>query len=346
MNLSNKAVLLAAVVLGLVSGCGGGSDGASPAAAAVSGTAATGAAIVGGLVSMKCVSGTTGIATTGADGSYVLNVNDSTFPCIGRVDYTDSANTRQKLHTFVTAPGTANITPITELLLASLTGSTSVDAFDKFDAAKLKALNAAQVSAAIAAIKAYLVTLGVSVVDFPADPIGKKLVAKVGSSAGDKADGVLDDLAAKLKGMGKNLGDAVGDVDGAKTPTTIGGANVLTVSAASKSSRNGAYTISGARFAGSAPNPTDFGFNGNTLNGLFETDVVVTTGGVIRYATIWYFDGNNVISFFGCGGSNATACTGVSFDSTGQKVTISDAHWTLTGGSETLTVNGTIVIPK
>ena len=294
---------------------------------------------------MKCVSGTAGIATTGADGSYVLNLNDSTFPCIGRVDYTDSANTRQKLHTFITAPGTANITPVTELLLASLTGGTSVDAFDKFDAAKVKALTAAQLSAAIAAIKAYLVTLGVSVTDFPADPIGAKFVAKVGSTAGDKADGVLDDLAAKLKGLSKNLGDAVSDVNKPATTTGSGG-NVLTVSAASKSSRNGAYTISGGRFAGSPPNATDFGFNGNTVNGLFEAEVAVTVGGVIRYATIWYFDGNNVISFFGCGGTNATACTGVSFDSAGQKVTISNAHWTLTGGSETLTVNGTIVIPK
>lgn len=129
--------------MGLVSGCGDGGDGVSPTAASVSGTAATGAAIAGGLVSLKCVSGASGIATTGADGGYVLNLSDSRFPCIGRVDYTDSANTRQKLHTSITAPGTANITPVTELLLASLTGGTSVDAFDKLDVAKVKALTAA-----------------------------------------------------------------------------------------------------------------------------------------------------------------------------------------------------------
>lgn len=125
-------------------------------------------------------------------------------------------------------------------------------------------------------------------VDFPADPIGAKFVARVGTTAGDKADGVLDDLAVELKGASKNLGDAVGDVDRAKTTTTNSGANGLIVTAASNSCRNGAYTISGGRFAGSPPNPTDFGFNGNTENGLLEAEVAVTSGGVIRYAMIWY----------------------------------------------------------
>ena len=224
MKFSKKAGLLATLVLGVIglSACGGG-DSSSPAVATatVSGTAATGAAIAGGSVSMNCVSGATGIATTAADGSYSLSVSGITFPCVARASY----GTSDKLHTYVSAAGTANITPVTELLVANLTGGSALDAFDKFDATKAKALTAVQVTAAIAAVKAYLVTLGVSVTDFPADPIGVKLTAKAGTVSGDKFDAVLDDLQAKLKAGSKKLADAVADINkgtsgGTSIPTT------------------------------------------------------------------------------------------------------------------------------
>lgn len=343
----------------LLSACGGGSDSMSAATATVSGTAATGAAIAGGSVSMNCVSGASGTTTTGTDGSFSISVSGITFPCVARV----TVATGEKLHSYVAAAGTANITPVTELLVASLTGGTALDAFDKFDATKVKALTAAQVTAAIAAVKAYLVTLGVSVTDFPADPIGAKFVAKAGATAGDKVDAVLDDLAARLKAVGKKLGDAVmavakatasGTTTTATTTTTAsGGDNVLTVSAATKTSRNGAYAITGGRYTNNPPNLTDFGFTGNTKDGNFEMDVSVTAAGVIRSATIWYYeDANHVISFFGCGGTSAVTCSAVSFDAATQKVSINNAQWSLfpaagavaVAGAETLTVNGTIVI--
>ncbi len=126
----------------------------------------------------------------------------------------------------------------------------------------------------------------------------------------------------------------------------VTGANVLTVTAATTASRNGAYTVKGGRFAGNPPNPTDFGFIGNTVDGKFETEVAVTAANAVRYAQIWYYDANNVISFFGCGGNRATACTAVTFDAATQTATITNANWTKDGGTETLTVNGSIVIPK
>ncbi|MBC7608026.1 MAG: hypothetical protein H7228_00375, partial [Polaromonas sp.] len=230
MKVLKKAGLFAAVFIGVVglSACGGGGT-SSPAVATatVSGTAATGAAIAGGSVSMSCVSGASGIATTAADGSYSLSVSGITFPCVARVSY----GTSDKLHSYVSAAGTANITPVTELLVANLTGGTAADAFDKFDATKAKALTTAQVTAAIAAVKAYLVTLGVSVTDFPADPIGAKLVAKAGTTDGDKFDKVLDDLQAKLKAASKKLSEAVAEINkgtsssaGTSTTTATAGA--------------------------------------------------------------------------------------------------------------------------
>ena len=223
-----------AVVFGLLGGCGGGDSGAlgigasnagiGAGNAGITGIAATGAAIAGGSFSMSCVSGLSGITDTGSDGSFSLPASGITFPCIGRVDYTDSAGAKRKLHTFINAAGTANVTPFTELLIASLTGGTPLDAFDKFDASKVKAFTAAQLTTAIAAVQAYLVTLGVSVTNFPADPIGAKFVANWGTTSGDKVDGVLDDMAAKLKTAGKELSDAVADVAkiGGSTTASLG----------------------------------------------------------------------------------------------------------------------------
>ncbi|MBC7648961.1 MAG: hypothetical protein H7197_07600 [Vitreoscilla sp.] len=225
-------LIVSALAASLLSACGGGSDSAPAATTTVSGTAATGSAIAGGSISMNCVSGASATTTTATDGSFTLGVSGIVFPCVARV----TASTGDKLHSYVAAAGTANITPVTELLLANLTGGTALDAFDKFDATKAKALTAAQVTAAIAAVKAYLVTLGVSVIDFPADPMGTKFVA------GDKADAVLDDLAAKLKAVGKKLSDAVTDIaKGGGSGTASGGAGCTGDALAFFTKKKGSY---------------------------------------------------------------------------------------------------------
>jgi hypothetical protein len=216
-----SAAALAALTAVTLVACGG-SDSAPIASATISGTAATGAAIAGGTVTFKCVAGAVASTTTAADGSFSVDVSGATLPCVARVAYTDGTGAAQKLHTVVLAAGIANITPLTELLLANLTGGKAADAFDNFDAAKARGLTSAQVTAAVASIKAYLVTLGVSVTNFPSDPIGAKFAAKTGTTAGDSSDALLDALAAKLISIGKTLGDAVSDVAKTGGSTTSG----------------------------------------------------------------------------------------------------------------------------
>ena len=158
-------------VAAILGACGGNSSTpvAATATSTVSGTAATGVAIAAGTVTLKCVSGTTGVVTTGTDGSFSINVAGVTLPCIGRVDYSNTAGA-QKLHTYISAIGNANITPVTELIVAHLLGGTAIDAFDKFDAAKVQALTAARVQTAIAAVKSYVTTtLGVDGTNIPAE---------------------------------------------------------------------------------------------------------------------------------------------------------------------------------
>jgi hypothetical protein len=67
---------------------------------AISGIAASGSAIAGGKVSLKCVAPaiTSSTAITAGDGSFVIDVRDVTLPCLMRLDYKDDAGLPQQLH--------------------------------------------------------------------------------------------------------------------------------------------------------------------------------------------------------------------------------------------------------
>ena len=345
MNSSSKVCLLAAVVVGLLSGCGGDGSATATPTATVSGTAATGAAIAAGTVTLKCVSGTTVAAITGSDGSFSIDIGNVRLPCLGRLEYRDNTGASRKLHTFVGAAGTANITPVTELLVASLLAQTAASAFDTFDALRSQAVTAAQVTAAVAAVKTYLAGLGVATANFPADPVGSPLRAAVGGVGGDDFDRLLDALAVRLQANGKQLGDAVGDVARSATgPTVSGSPGTLTVTNASSSSRNGSYVVSGALFT----NADSSGFNGNTHDGLFETESAWGNGDhkVIK-AAVWYFDGPNggaPIVFFACDSGRNKPCSGVTFDPVSSILTFINAVLPETGGTGMVTVNGSVVV--
>lgn len=195
--------------------CGGGSSSNEPTAApTISGVAATGLAISGGSVSLKCAGGTAAAVSTSTDGSYSVPATGLTLPCLARVDY----GTAQKLHTLVSALGNANITPVTDLVVANLVKGTAASAFDNFDAATVKTYDAAKVSAALTGVKAYLTSLGVDTSRLALDPIGTKLVAATAAlpGIGDDTDQVLDQLKIKL---GTKTIEAAGLELAAITPT-------------------------------------------------------------------------------------------------------------------------------
>ncbi len=115
----------AAVAISLV-GCGGGGGSdptpVTPAAVTIAGTAAKGAALAGAAVSVKCATGT-GSATTGADGKYTLTITGASLPCALKVVGTEGS----VFHSVVAGTGStgsyaANLTPLTELLLAKIAG--------------------------------------------------------------------------------------------------------------------------------------------------------------------------------------------------------------------------------
>lgn len=175
--------------------CGGGGGDAAPSIT-VGGTAAVGAAIAGGSVSVQCASGS-GSATTAANGSYSVTVNPGTAPCLVRV--TGGGTT---LYSMVaagsTSPATVNITPLTSLMTAQVLRADPATAFVAFDAAAQARLTPANIASAhtdlTTALNGRVDIAGI-------DPIGAAF------AVGDPIDQRLDQLAAVLSAANTTLAE-------------------------------------------------------------------------------------------------------------------------------------------
>jgi len=188
-----RGAVAAAVAIGLA-GCGGGGGSDTPAVTTTtfSGTAATGAAMANATVSINCVSGS-GTTTTSDSGAYSKDIDNVTLPCALRAAGTDG--TMLYSVTSATATGStsqlANITPLTHLLIASLTGAAPASFFDNFNASTAGVVTTDSLSTAQAAVLNLLAEAGISTTGVT-DLIGGTLTA--GSHSG--YDGVLDTLLA------------------------------------------------------------------------------------------------------------------------------------------------------
>ncbi len=130
--------VISIMTLGLMlAGCGGGSGGVS--SEVVSGTAAVGAPL-SGQVSLKDSSTPALQKSTviGSDGSFAIDVTGMKAPYVlqakGSVD-----GIEYRLHSFAEGPGTANINPLSDVIVASAAGDDDPsDVFEKADSDKCK----------------------------------------------------------------------------------------------------------------------------------------------------------------------------------------------------------------
>ncbi len=201
---------LSALVAGaaLTTGCSDGGSSSTPppppppaASLTLQGTAATGAAIAGAAVTAKC-NGGTGSATTAANGSYSIALTAGVLPCALKV-----AASSGDLYSAVAGSGataTANLTPITQLIVASLAGKDPADYFTGFAAPDITALTSTALDSAQGKIVAVLKSNGVD-----ASALGNlvtgNLTAASGSTAGNAYDQLLDALKVKLSSASVTL---------------------------------------------------------------------------------------------------------------------------------------------
>ena len=157
----------------------------------LSGTAATGAPLVGATVEVACSSGSPVSATTDADGKWTVSLADRKVPCKLRARGGKANNVAQDrdYHSVATAAGTANITPLTDLAVAQLAKEDPATWFGKTSAADFGAIDTAKVTAAVASV---VEALGVKTFLGSDNPLTTAFVAKV--VATEKIDQALEAL--------------------------------------------------------------------------------------------------------------------------------------------------------
>jgi hypothetical protein len=202
LNAVAKTMAASAVAL-LIAGCGGGGGGGASVGDAASleikGTAAVGAALSGAAVAVKCATGS-GTGSTTATGSYTVSMPGAALPCIiqvsgevGGVAVTLHSVAEAGTASGVNTTAVANVTPVTEMIVAQLLASLPADAFSSFDAQKV---TTAAITTAVTAIVDALKTAGVDLGSI--DPLKATLVPASGNTAGNDYDKLLDALGEKV----------------------------------------------------------------------------------------------------------------------------------------------------
>lgn len=195
----------ALLVLAFLAACGGGGGGGGGGSSLqISGTAATGAAIVNGTVEVKCQSGT-GSTTTSTTGTYIVDVTSGVQPCILRV--TDPIS-KLVLHSVVeTGATTANITPATDLVVANALGENPTSAFTNYANSQQQKITATNISAAVTRIQTATAALGSSADMSDIDIMKGTLQAATNEASGNSADQKIDALMAALAAADKKISD-------------------------------------------------------------------------------------------------------------------------------------------
>lgn len=125
MNVFKLASLVAGTLV--LSSCLGGGGGGSnaPSGSTLSGVAAVGTPIVNGTINVICAAGSDFTTTTGSTGAWQATLSGQTLPCAVEVSggTINGAAKTTSYSSIAIAPGTVNVTPLTDLMVANLVGT-------------------------------------------------------------------------------------------------------------------------------------------------------------------------------------------------------------------------------
>ncbi|NPC57041.1 hypothetical protein [Caenimonas soli] len=279
-----------AVALMLV-GCGGGGGGTAeqpsvPVQAAslqLSGTAATGLALASSTVDVRCASGT-GAATTNEAGAYTVTITDGALPCMikvtGQVDgvtVTLHSVTETGTTSGSTTTAVANVTPLTELIVAQLAAAAPAAYFDSFGAGST--ITTEQLAAATTTLLSTLKTAtGIDLGTI--DPFKSTLVPATATTEGNAYDDALESLKAKVSL--ESLPLVVNQVASASAASTGGGSAPITLTEVLTAANAGSLANCPAAISGKyrvidyrgATQVVQFDFSNNTLTDGTDTFAV------------------------------------------------------------------------
>lgn len=228
-QLGTKKTLSIVIALGL-SGCGGGSTSTAPAPVVpvtpsatnltLSGTASRGTAFGAKTIAAKCAAGI-GSTTSAADGSYTMTIASGKWPCLARLTDTDGSTLHSVAQGSSTATAaTANITPVTQLVVARLAGADPAGYYSAYDSTAATFVTTATVAAAQTAVVATLKSAGIDLT-----AAGDLITSATVTSAYTSALVKLNDA---LVAGGTSLADLTTAVVNS-APATAAGLPVITV---------------------------------------------------------------------------------------------------------------------
>uniref|UniRef100_A0AAU7PGE5 Lipoprotein n=1 Tax=Burkholderia phage vB_BgluM-SURPRISE13 TaxID=3159457 RepID=A0AAU7PGE5_9VIRU len=226
-NLKLAAVFTLAFALAACGGGGGGSNDASnpndhgdQPQVVTRGTAAIGAPIIGATVTFKCVTGDSHTAQTDANGLYTATLSQDDYPCAIQVagGQANGQALSQALYSVAPAPGTSNITPLTDAMVGAMAGQAPADFFNGATSGSLSgSITADKLSASLAKVAAAIQTLpGQLKLADGFNPINSTF----GAVKGDANDALLDQYATSLKAAGLTQNDVTAKVATADTTLT------------------------------------------------------------------------------------------------------------------------------
>ncbi len=207
-------------------GSGGGDDQPEPPATGVitlTGVVARGAALANASLAVTCSTGS-GNTTTNANGAYSLSITSGALPCVLQATSSDSST---RLHSVAPAGSsrslTVNVTPLTELVVARLTGAVPATYLAGLGPSTLAGTaSASNVAAAQASVVGTLAAGGVNT-SSAGDFISGTLVAAVPGTPGNAYDQVLDTLNDTLTSAGTTLAALTSTIAAGNTAPPVGG---------------------------------------------------------------------------------------------------------------------------
>lgn len=285
----------------LLGGCLGGDSGSS---ATLSGTAAVGAPIVGGNVAVQCAGGNALNTLTSAAGAWSVTLTGQTLPCVVQVSggtVAGGANTIP-LHSIALQPGTVNITPLTDLIVANLinqapagwfttglnAGAFAAMAGNALQAAMNNVVAALDLSAALGNMDPFTTAFNATV----DDDMDKILEALKGAIAAVAGFGYADLLAAVQNGGGIELppgfsfADALLALDGNGGQDPEAPAHLALLAAYA-----GTYTVTGT-------GTEDAGLRGFATRDHARGTITIHANGNVDFDTNISFTAGQVVALF------------------------------------------------
>jgi len=255
-----------------------------PAALTLNGTAAVGLPIVGATVNIVCSGlSTTSMTQTDSSGSWQISIPGASLPCALELTggTIDGLNNTTAYHSIATSSGTNNITPLTDLMVANLAGTASLQTWFAAltgSSSTITSITPAQVGQAFTVLGRDIPVLGSAITN----PITTSFTPTTGNSM----DSALTALAAGLSSTGVSYPVLLGNLASNTAPiaglsSTVSAFYSAIVTPATNSG-SGSFTVGGT-VTGLPGDFTIFVWNGNdtlaiTSNGPFVFPSTLSAG--------------------------------------------------------------------